>query len=116
MDLPLELTFRGVEKTEGLETLIRQKSDKLERICDHISSCRIAVEKPHSHQASGNPYRVRIDLTVPPGHELFAQRGPMEGNVQEQLSHVIRETFDAMERQLKELVEKQRGETKKHPE
>ena len=115
MDLPLELTFREVEKTEGLETLIREKVDKLERICDYINGCRIVVEKPQAHQERGNPFRVRIDVTVPPGHELVAERGPMEGNIQEQLTHVIRETFDAMERQLKELVEKQRGEEKQHP-
>jgi cold shock CspA family protein/ribosome-associated translation inhibitor RaiA len=116
MDLPLELTFRGVEKTESLETLIREKVDKLEKICDYINGCRIVVEKPQAHQDRGNPYRVRIDVTVPPGHELVAERGPMEGSVLEQLPHVIRETFDAMERQLKELVEKQRGEEKRHPE
>jgi cold shock CspA family protein len=116
MDLPLELTFREVEKTESLEALILEKVGKLERICDYINGCRIVVEKPQTHQERGNPFRVRIDVTVPPRHELVAERGPMEGNVQEQLPHVIRETFDAMERQLKALVEKQRGEEKRHPE
>jgi cold shock CspA family protein/ribosome-associated translation inhibitor RaiA len=115
MNLPLELTFRGVEKTESLETLIREKVGKLERVCGYINGCRIVVEKPQAHQERGNPFRVRIDVTVPPGHELVAERGPMDGNVQEQLTHVIRKTFEAMERQLKELVEKQRGEKKQHP-
>jgi ribosome-associated translation inhibitor RaiA len=109
MDLPLELTFRDVVKTDGLESLIRNKVDKLEKICDYINGCRIVVEKPQTHQERGNPYRVRIDVTVPPRHELVAERGPMEGNIQEELAHVIRETFDGMERQLKELVEKQRA-------
>jgi ribosome-associated translation inhibitor RaiA len=116
MNLPLELTFRGVEKTEDLERLLREKVDRLERVCDYINGCRIVVEKAQAHQDGGNPYRVRIDVTVPPRHELVAERGPVEEYVSERLSHLIRETFDAMERQLKELVEKQRGEQKKHPE
>jgi ribosome-associated translation inhibitor RaiA len=107
MNLPLELTFRDVAKTDSLERLIRNKVDRLEKVCGYISGCRIVVEKPQAHR--GNPHRVRIDVTVPPGHELVAERGPMEGNIQEELGHVIRETFDGMERQLKELVEKQRA-------
>lgn len=116
MNLPLELTFRGVEKTEDMENLMREKVDKLQKVCGYINGCRIVVEKSQAHQDGGNPYRVRIDVTVPPRHELVAERGPIEEYASERLPHLIRETFDAMERQLKELVEKQRGEQKKHAE
>ena len=116
MNVPLELTFRGVEKNEAMEALIRQKVERLERFCDHLSSCRVVVERPQAHQESGVGYRVRIDMTVPPGHELVAHRGPNEGELHEELQHVIRETFAAAERQLKELMERQRRDVKKHPE
>jgi ribosome-associated translation inhibitor RaiA len=116
MNVPLELTFRGVHRTDSIAALIREKAAGLERFCDHISSCRIVVEKPQSHQNRGVGYRVRVDLTVPPGHELVAHRGPTEGNLHEELRQLIRETFAAAERQLKELVERQRREVKRHPE
>jgi cold shock CspA family protein/ribosome-associated translation inhibitor RaiA len=115
MQVPLEVTFRGVQESAALEDLIRKQSAKLERVCDHIIGCRIVVEKPQEHQRSGNPYRVRIDVTVPPGHELVAVRESGEGDSQEQLPTVIRKGFDAMRRQLKKLVEKQRREVKSHP-
>jgi len=115
MNVPLELTFRGLEKIESIEALIREKAARLERFCDHLSSCRVIVEKPQAHQERGAGFRVRVDMTVPPGHELVAHRGPTEGDLHEELQQVIRETFAAAERQLKELTERQRREVKRHP-
>jgi cold shock CspA family protein/ribosome-associated translation inhibitor RaiA len=116
MEVPLKVTFRNVRKDTAVEDLIRQQAAKLERVCDHIVSCRIAVEKPQEHQRTGNPFRVRIDVTVPPEHELVVVRDSSEGDLHEQLSTVIRDAFGAMRRQLRKLVEKQHGDVKTHPE
>jgi cold shock CspA family protein len=110
------MTFRNVRKDPAIEDLIYKQAAKLERICDYIVSCRVAVEKPQAHQRSGNPFRVRIDLTVPPDHELVVIRDSSEGDLHEELSTVIRDAFAAMRRQLRKLVEKQRRDVKAHPE
>jgi cold shock CspA family protein len=115
MHVPLTMTFRNVRKSADLETLIWKQARKLERVCPHLVSCRIAVEKPQAHQKSGNPFRVRLDVTVPPAHELVTVRNAGEGDLHEQLPTVVRRAFDAMQRQVKKLVEKQRGEVKIHP-
>ena len=115
MEGPLEVTFQDVEKTEYLEQLIQEKVAKLEQICDHVISCRIAVEMPQKHQRVGNPYRVRIAIRVPPGHELIVKEEPSKGDIHSDLPRVLREAFDSAARQLKELVERQRGEVKQHP-
>jgi cold shock CspA family protein len=116
MRVPPEISFRNLEKTEFLEDLIREKVARLERLCDYLISCRVAVESPQEHQESGQPFRVRIDLKVPPGHELVATREPTEGDIHNELPGVLRDAFGALERQLKKLVEQQRGEIKRHPE
>jgi cold shock CspA family protein/ribosome-associated translation inhibitor RaiA len=116
MKVPLEIVFRGVEKTPYLEDLIRKKCAKLERLCDTIIRCRVGVESAQEHQQSGQPFRVRIDLTIPPGHELAATREESEGDIHNALPTVLRDAFDAIERQVKKRVEQQRGETKRHPE
>ena len=116
MQVPLNMTFRNVRKTAEIEALIRKQAVKLERLCPYLVSCRIAIEKPQTHQKSGNPFRVRVDVTVPPAHELVTVRNSGEGDLHEQLPTVVRRAFDAMQRQLKKLVEKQRGEVKIHPE
>ncbi|NLE02231.1 MAG: HPF/RaiA family ribosome-associated protein [Fibrobacter sp.] len=115
MQVPLEITFRDVLKTPELEELIRQKAQHLDKICDHINSCRVSVEKLQKHQSTGQPFKVRIDLTVPPGHELVVSRDPSRGNLHLDLPAEIRWAFEAMERQLIELLDKLKRDIKKHP-
>ncbi|MBD3246150.1 MAG: HPF/RaiA family ribosome-associated protein [Candidatus Omnitrophica bacterium] len=116
MQVPLELSFRGVEDTQILEDEVRAGVARLERVCDHIISCKVAVEKTQMHQERGNPFRIRIDLTVPPGHEIAVRKEPSRGNLHEPLLAVLHDAFDAVRRQLQELVEKQHGRVKTHPE
>lgn len=110
MQLPVEISYRGVGKSDQLDHLIRDKAARLDRFCDHISRCDVVVEQPNQAQQSGNPFRVRIDVTVPPGHELVADERQAEHEMHEPLSKVVNDAFKAMERQLKTLVEKQRRE------
>ncbi|KPJ58235.1 MAG: hypothetical protein AMJ42_03620 [Deltaproteobacteria bacterium DG_8] len=114
MKVPLKISYRNVQKTEDIDELIREKCTKLEQICSYITSCRIAIERPQEHQQIGNPYRVRLDITVPPGHELVVKRGVSKGEMHEELAFVIRKVFNSARRQLRKLTEKQRGEIKSH--
>ncbi|MEW6494470.1 MAG: HPF/RaiA family ribosome-associated protein [Cyanobacteriota bacterium] len=113
MQVPLEVTYRDVEKTEALETLVREKVAKLEQVCDRLNSCRVAIEKIHDRPSSGSPYRVRIDMTVP-GQELVAESNPGEGIQYIEVQPVIRDAFDAARRQLQEISERQRNRVKTH--
>ena len=109
MQLPIDITYRGVEKTPDVDALIRTKAERLNRFCDYISRCDVAVERPNHAQQSGNNFRVRVDVTVPPGHELVADEKQTEHDMHEPLTKVINDAFKTLERQLKELVERQRG-------
>lgn len=108
MKIPPEITYRGVEKTNALDTLVEEKIAKLEGICDYLNSCRIAIEKVHDRPSHGSPYRVRIDMTIPPSHELVVDNQPSESIQYEPIDVVIREAFDTAERQLKKLTRQQR--------
>ena len=116
MQMPLEISYRDVEKTDHIESLVRQKVAKLEQICDYMISCRVAIEQSQQRQQTGNPYRVRIIVRVPPEHEMVVTRVSAKEDREEPLPTVIRKAFEAMRRQLQELVELQRAEVKNHPE
>jgi ribosomal subunit interface protein len=105
MQVPLEISARLIELTPDLEADLRRRSAKLERYFDRITSCRIAVEGPSNHHQAGGPYRVRLDITVP-GSELVANK---EG---EELNAVIRDAFQAAERQVEEFADRRRGDVK----
>ena len=113
MQLPLEITFRNLERSEALESKIRQRAEKLDHIADHIMSCRVVVEPSHMHQHKGNLYHVRIDITVP-GEELVVSRSPDQNHAHENAYVAVRDAFKAARRQLEDYVRRQRGRIKTH--
>lgn len=115
MEKPLEITYRDVRKTEALETQIREKADRLEEFHKSVVSCRVAVERPHRSKSAGNPYRVRVDVRVPPEHEIVVIRNPGELTTDDTLTGAVNDVFDTVYRRLRKLVEIQRDEVKRHP-
>lgn len=116
MEVPLQISFPNVDKPAGADELIRQQVERLEEVCDHITSCRVTVERPHKHKDSGHPFRIRLDIHVPPQHEIVATNHPNVEKMHDPFDVALRKAFDKARRQLKDLVEKQRREVKKHPE
>jgi len=115
MKIPLEVTFRGVEKSPLLDELIREKAAKLEQSSRSLIGLRLAVERPQQQTRSGSPFRVRIQIMIP-GNDLVVKRESGTGDMHAQLPQLLREAFDAAHRQLKEFDERRRGKTKSRPE
>lgn len=114
MRIPPEITYRGVEKTNAIERLVEEKLAKLERVCDHISSCHIAIEKEQDQPRDRSPYRVRLDITVPPGHEVAAESHMGHRTQYAELDTVIRDAFDKAWRQLRDLSKQQQAYDQGH--
>lgn len=115
MQIPLEISYRGIEKSRALDSLIHEQAGKLEQVCDHVTSVRVSVEKINEHQQRGQPYRVRVIARVPPGHELVAASEPTKGDLHIPIDKEIRDTFHALGRQVKEVNQRQKGAVKMHP-
>ena len=115
MQEPLEISFRDVEKTEDLERLIEDRVEHLEKFCDYIVSVHVAVERPNKHPDEGSGFRVRLVARIPPGHECVADEHASHGSVQDELPMIIRRAFQALERQVKEIVERQREANREQP-
>ena len=114
MKVPLEVTYRDVIRTTELDNLINVKAAKLEKICDSIISCRVIVEKLQGRHNSGNPYRVRIELGVPPGHKIIISQVANDNDRPMPIPKIVRRAFDVARRRLKEVIEKRRGNVKLH--
>ena len=115
MRVPLEITFRDALKSDEIDNLIKEKAAILDKIGDNLISCRVAVERPHDNKRSGNSYRVRIAMRIPPGRELVVKRESPDGSPSEPLTAVIREAFETARRRLVKLLEQQKGVIKTHP-
>lgn len=108
MNIPLQITFRGFEHSDALETHIREKADKLETFFEPIISCRVVVELPHQHKNQGMAFNVRVDIGVP-GNEIVVNR-----DEHEDVYVALRDAFDAAKRQLEDYGQRLRRETKTH--
>lgn len=71
--VPLQITFRHMPHSDAVETLVRDKVDKLEEFYPALISCRVVIEKEALHHQQGHHFNVRLDLHVP-GHEFATTR------------------------------------------
>ena len=113
MQVPVQISFHGLDVSEAVEARIPEKLAKLEQFFDRITGCRVVVERHHRNAhagASGQPYHVSIVLDVP-GGELVVKRDPKYADSlrdHEDIQIALRDAFAAMERQLKDYVARMR--------
>lgn len=103
MNARLTIKTRDLSLTEPIETLVRERAEKLERYYERLHGCAVTLSGPGTRHKNGGPYSVRIDLTVP-GSDVVVNR-----NEQADLQLALREAFDAAERQLLARVEQKRA-------
>lgn len=112
MQIPLQITFHGIDHSDAVEQRIREKVGKLEQLCDRITACRVVIERHHKNTSNlhqkGEPFHIRLDLTLP-GAELVSKADSSE---HQDVYPALRDAFQAMERQLKEALARQRGDVK----
>jgi ribosomal subunit interface protein len=109
MQVPLHITFHGMDVSPALEARIREQVGKLEQFYDRITRCEVAVELPHQHQRHGRHWHIRITLSVP-GSDLVVSRDPGRGEDHEDPYGAVRDAFLAARRQLEDHVTRLRDE------
>jgi ribosome-associated translation inhibitor RaiA len=126
MQIPPQITFRGVRRTAALEKEILERLARLEKYAPRVVGGRVLVEYAGRQHQTGNGYHVRIDLSVP-GEDIIVRHGasgraatrraarPAVRNAdandpaQKFAQVAIRKAFDAARRRLQDRVRKQRG-------
>jgi cold shock CspA family protein len=137
MEIPLQITFRNMPRSQAIENNIREKASKLESFYDRIMSCRVIVEAPHRRHRKGKTYEVRIDLTVPGGElvinhspkrlkavksslaeppetKLIESHKPSKQGAHADAYVAIRDAFNAAGRKLQDHARRRSGAVKRH--
>jgi ribosome-associated translation inhibitor RaiA len=112
LSIPLRVTFRGLSRRARLDRLIEANAQKLASLRPNLTGGSLVIERPHEHEASGTPYRVRLELRVPPSHTLVAIEDARNHDLFDSLESIVNSAFANVERQLKKLTRRQRGQTK----
>jgi ribosome-associated translation inhibitor RaiA len=109
MNTPLDISFKGLDKSPAIEAKISERAAKLEKHFDRMTHCRIVVAAPHKHSHKGKTYEIKIDIGIPGAAPLIVTHESAVGQAQEDLKIALRDAFDAADRRLDELVEKKNG-------
>jgi ribosomal subunit interface protein len=108
VSFPLDVTLRDVENTEAIDASIKKRAEKLHQYYDRITFCKVAVAALQKNQHQGKLFQVNIELNVP-GKMMVANR---HSHRNEDLYVAIRDSFNAIKRQLEEHIHKLREDNK----
>jgi ribosome-associated translation inhibitor RaiA len=103
MQLPLQITFHHMPKSEALEEVIRERAGKLAQVYDRMIGCRVVVDAPHRNQQKGRSYEVRIDISVP-GSEIVITREPRP-----ECLAAVNDAFEVARRRLMDFAKKRKA-------
>lgn len=74
--LPVDVVFLHVRRSPAVETRIRASAEELAALFPSITRCRVLVEVPARHHATGKRFRVRIELALLRREDVVVERGP----------------------------------------
>lgn len=106
----LELSFHGMEPSVTIRSKVREYVDKLQRRYSDITSWHVYVNGP---LGGTGQFKVTVEARVP-GAELAVGRKPGDINAHTDALVALRDSFAALERQLKKRRRQQYGEVKVH--
>lgn len=94
MSYPIAIHFLHMDRSEALESLLRERAEKLAQVHPEITNCSATVEPEGRHQHQGRRYAVRLDIHAK-GRQVAISR----------LAHedpfvAARDAFDAARRAL----------------
>ena len=115
MQIPLKIAFEGgLESSDALTGRIEREAAKLERFCDRITTCRVAVKGRSGRRRQGDLYGVRIQIVMPGHDDIVIDRSPVADHAHEDPYVAIRDAFNAARRRLQDHQRRFAGKVKQH--
>lgn len=106
MQVPVEIAFRNIDKSEWAENVIREHVAHLEEIYGRLTGCRVRVEQRADNANHTIPPVVRIEMGIPGRKDLVVAHEPEHLQRRFQapdLRNAIHEAFRIAERRLGDL-------------
>ena len=110
MDHPLELLFHNMKPSAELKKLIRERTEWLEKLDQHIIRCRVTVDLPKRAHRTGNFPEVHIEAQVPGQSLTVSHKHDHSGDV----LTAVHNAFDAIAIQVKKYKARKAGRVKQH--
>ena len=114
MESAPHIEFQGMEATSELRDKITHQLSRLEERFGRITACRVTVKAPSGHRHVGDPYEIKIHLSLPDDREITVDRTPHQDERFQDVDFALNDAFSRAGRQLQDQVDRMRGEVKRH--
>ena len=112
MTTALDIHFHGLEKSDAVETKVREKVAKLKRHFDRMTACRVVLEAPQRNAVKAKVFQVKIEISAPNQKPIIINHEREGAHANEDLSLTIRDAFEAALRKVDEVSAKISNRTK----
>src|SRR3954466_7450775 len=109
MQVPVEIAFHNIERSDWAEEEIRARIAKLERIFDRLITCRVRVDQRAQNSSGTIPPVVHIEMGIPGQKDLVVAHEPdhLQQKFQSpDLHNAIHEAFRIAEERLSKYKDK----------
>lgn len=100
MSVPLDINFHGLDRSEAVETRVREKFAKLERHFDRITHARVVIEAAQRNSEKVKVVRVKIEVSVPSRQPLVVSHEREAAHANEDVLLALRDAFEIAQRQV----------------
>ena len=114
MQIPTEIAFHNIDKSEWAENVIRDHVARLGDIYARLTSCRVRVERRANNASHSIPPVVRIEMSIPGANDLVVAHEPdhLQRHFQTpDLRNAINEAFRIAEVRLSKLKDRRTDHT-----
>ena len=108
MQVPVEIAFHNVEKTDWAEDAIRDHVARLEEMYERLTTCRVRVDQRARNASNTIPPVVRIELSIPGHKDIVVAHEPdhLQRKFQKpDLHNAIHEAFRIAEQRLGQFTD-----------
>lgn len=102
-----KVVFRGIDHSIAVEEAVNRRLEKLNRYSDELQSLRVVLDSPHKNHHKGKVYHVGIEAVIP-NHDIVINHEQHDKHSHEDIYVAVRDAFNALERRLKAVYQKQR--------
>ncbi|WP_395674567.1 HPF/RaiA family ribosome-associated protein [Inquilinus sp.] len=114
MQKPLQLSFKNIEGSDAVKSIVRDRVGRLDRLYPKLIGCRVVIEAPHrSAQGARPPLGISVEAEIP-GKPLIVVKEMEERHSPREHAAVVNRSFDVVERKLDEATRIIHGEVKAH--
>ena len=95
------LTYRNMDSSPSIETLVRRRIGDLERFHARLTGCDVVIEATQARKHNAKGYRVRVNLHLP-GPDISVAREVAQGAARDDVLLAMNRAFSAAEKKLKQ--------------